>query len=224
MTRKSNARLAGFLFIFYIAVALAGMILFRRVSAGDGIPAKLANIAAHAPLMRICVLSDLLTVFCAIGLGVTLYALTRHQDSDLALIAMMCRVAEGILGASATIASLSLLQVSMNAATATGADLATLQTVGGVLLKGGGGMTVGATIFSVGSAIFAWLFVRARTIPVWLAWTGLIGSLLAIVMLPLEGFHLIGGSVMWVMWLPLLVYELTLGVMLLAGRIGEATS
>ena len=38
----------------------------------------------------------LVTSFSALVLGVTLYAITREEDRDLALLAMMCRVIEAI--------------------------------------------------------------------------------------------------------------------------------
>ncbi len=47
MTRKTNARIAGFTFLFYIAVAFPEMVLFNRATSGEGIQAKLASIAQH---------------------------------------------------------------------------------------------------------------------------------------------------------------------------------
>ena len=42
--------------------------------------------------------SGVLTSFCALLLGVTLYAITRETDHDLALLAMLCRVVEAAPG------------------------------------------------------------------------------------------------------------------------------
>jgi hypothetical protein len=78
MTRRTNARIAGFTFLFYIVAGLGSMALAGRPHATD-------------------VLS-LLTSFSALVLGVTLYALTREQDADLALLALTCRVIEAIPG------------------------------------------------------------------------------------------------------------------------------
>ncbi|MDX6305875.1 MAG: hypothetical protein QOI77_2844, partial [Blastocatellia bacterium] len=48
MTRKTNARLAGFMFIFYIVSGIASLMLFGRVTSGaEGTAAKLASIAQH---------------------------------------------------------------------------------------------------------------------------------------------------------------------------------
>ena len=40
----------------------------------------------------------IVTSMCALVLGVTLYALTREQDRDLALLALSCRIIEAIPG------------------------------------------------------------------------------------------------------------------------------
>src|SRR5512141_699570 len=99
MNRRTNARVAGFAFLVYIAAAFTGMVLERNASSGEGIAAQLAGIAQHAPAMRIAVVLQLIGCFCALVLAVTLYAITRDVDADLALLAMTCRVAEGVIGA-----------------------------------------------------------------------------------------------------------------------------
>lgn len=70
------ARVAGFTFLFYIAAGLTSMALGSESPAAD--------------------LLLLLQSFSALGLGVTLYALTREQEPVLALLALTCRVAEAI--------------------------------------------------------------------------------------------------------------------------------
>ena len=99
MTRRSNARVAGFAFLVYIAAAFGGMILEGKASGGEGPAAKLASIAQHAGAMRLAILLHLVGCFCALVLAVTLYAITRDRDQDVALLAMACRIAEGVIGA-----------------------------------------------------------------------------------------------------------------------------
>jgi len=56
MTRTTNARLAGFLFLFYIAIGLTSLALFNRATAGAvGTAAQLAALAQHATLVRLTV-------------------------------------------------------------------------------------------------------------------------------------------------------------------------
>ncbi len=106
MTRTTNARIAGFTFLFYIAAGIASMVLFGRATTGEGIAAKLAGIAQHATDVRIVVLLSLLTCFAALVLAVTLYWITRDEDHELAVLALSCRVGEGVLNVISIIATL----------------------------------------------------------------------------------------------------------------------
>src|SRR5512142_932061 len=78
MTRTTNARLAGVTFLLYMASGMASMGLRGQ-----------ANVT---------VMLTLLMSFSALVLGVTLFAITRGVDADLALLALLCRVVEGIPG------------------------------------------------------------------------------------------------------------------------------
>lgn len=80
MTRTTNARIAGFTFLFYIAAGITSMALVGRATSGKTIAAKLAGIAQHATDVRVAFVLSLLTYFAALVLAVTLYAITREQD------------------------------------------------------------------------------------------------------------------------------------------------
>lgn len=75
-SQLTYARVAGFTFLFYIAIGITAMAL------GSGTQ------VAH--------LLSLLQSFSALVLGASLYALTREQEPVLALLALTCRVAEAI--------------------------------------------------------------------------------------------------------------------------------
>jgi hypothetical protein len=156
MTLRTNARIAGVTFFFYLVAGIASLVLSGRAHATD-------------------VLS-LITSFAALVLGVTLYAITRDQDPDLAMLALTCRVIEAMPG------------------------------------------TPGTIYFAVGSTLFSWLLLRGRMIPVALAWLGVVASVLLAVILLLQRAGLFGGaanwfsSVTWLIWLPVLVFEMTLSV------------
>jgi hypothetical protein len=217
MTRTTNARIAGFTFLFYIAAGVSSMVLFGRATRGDGIAAKLASIAQHATDVRIVVLLTLLTTFSAIVLGVTLYAITRELDPDLAMLGLICRVIEGLNGVAGISATLKLIWL----ATDTGAnalDAGARHALGAFLLNGAGSAPI---FFAVGSTLFSWLFLRGRMIPIALAWLGVLASILLVVITPLQTAGLFGGSgswgssVTWLVWLPMLVFEVTLALWLL---------
>ncbi len=215
MTRTTNARIAGFTFLFYIAVAFPSMVLLNRASSGEGIAAKLASIAQHAADVRVAVVLSLLGCFSALVLAVTLYAITREVDADLAMLALTCRVAEGVISGISIPETLGLLWL----ATATGAnapDPAAAHAVGAYLLRPPSeGVAVTATFFAVGSTLFSYLFLRGRMIPVALAWLGVLASVLLVVGLPLQIAGVLRGSVTQLMYLPMLAFEIPLGLWLL---------
>lgn len=215
MTRTANARLAGFMFLFYIAVGILSMVLFSRAAAGTEATERLASIAAHESLFRVTVLLTLAQFVAAVVLGVTLYSLTRDEDRDVALLALCCRLTEGILGAVAAVGSLELLKVAL-ASTGTGAVATAARNFGSVLLaKDGQSEVIAATCFAFGSTLFCYLFLRARSIPVSLAWLGVVASLLLVVVLALRIAGIVHGAIIYYIWIPMAVFEVALAFWLM---------
>jgi hypothetical protein len=216
MTRTTNARLAGLTFLAYIATGIASMVLFGRAAAGANAAAKLASIAQHATAVRLTALLTLGTFFEAVVLAVTLFALTREEDFDLAILGLCCRVGEGVLGAAAAISTVRLLPVAAASATSAAPDAAAATVLSASLLApGGSSATINATCFAVGSTVFSYLFLRARSIPVPLAWLGVVASVLLVVALPVRLAGFLPASLAWPIWMPMLAFEVTLAFWLL---------
>jgi hypothetical protein len=216
MTRQANARVAGFMFLFYIATAFPAIVLFNQATSGVGTAAKLASIAQHGLVVRVTVLLSVVAIFDALVLAVALFAITRDQDPDLAVLALCCRVAEGVIGAIPTLATVGLLSVATSAAGDAAPATAATNALGALLLKVHSSATlVSATCFAVGSTLYAYLFLRARSVPVWLAWLGVLGSALLVVAFPLQLAGFLHGPVVDFMWLPIGVFEVVLGFWLL---------
>jgi Domain of unknown function (DUF4386) len=206
MTRNTNARIAGAAFLVYIAVGITDMALNGRAKAGADAAAKLASIAQHSSDIRVTVLFGIVEVFCALVRAVTLWAITRDVDPDLAMMGLVCRVAEGVLGALALPHTLSLLWL----ATTTDVDPAASRALGSYLFNDGGGVAFTATFFAVGSTLFAWLLLRGRMIPVALAWLGVLASLLLVIYLPLQLAGYLPNAP-WI-WFPMLFFEVPLAL------------
>lgn len=214
MTRRTNARIAGLTFLIYIAAGITTMVLASRVYNGaEGTSARLAAIAQHPTYIRATFVLNLLTCFAALVLAVTLYAMTRDEDRDIAMLAFTCRIAEGVLGGIFISGALGRLWL----ATSTGASTPDPATVNALatLFSNAGAWNTGATFFAVGSALFSWLLLRGRMIPVPLAWLGIIASLILIVSLPLQLTGVLAGAVTQLMWMPMLAFEVPLGFWLL---------
>jgi hypothetical protein len=214
---KKAERIAGSMFLFYIAISIISMAISNQATSGaDGVAAKLSSIAQHLPLVRLTALLSLFTFFVAAVLAVALYVLTRNQNPYIALLALCCRIAEGIVIAFSAVWTLGLMSVATASTIATASDSATAQALGGFLMQQDGSSTIiSATCFAVGSTIYSYLFLRARSIPVLLAWFGLFASMLLVVALPLQLLGFLSEAVNIFIWLPVLVFEVMLALWLL---------
>ncbi|PWU01999.1 MAG: DUF4386 domain-containing protein [Terriglobia bacterium] len=212
MTRTTNSKIAGFTFLAYIAAGITSMIVYGRATSGEGVAAKLAGIAQHPIEVGIVVDLGFIQAFAALILAVTLYAITREQDPDLAMLALTCRVTEGVIGGFSILRTPALVWL----ATATGVnapDTVAAHALAAYLLRGD--VAVTATFFAVGSTLFSYLLLRGRMIPVALAWLGVVASVLLVIGLPLQAAGFLRGPITSAMWLPMLLFEVPLAVWLI---------
>jgi hypothetical protein len=223
MTNITNSRIAGFMFLFYIATGVTVMMVSARTGAGDTVAAQLANIAQHATAVRLTALLVFLTFIAALALGVSLHALTKDQDRDLALFALGCRATEGAIGAYAAVRSLSVLSVAI--ASTSGEGAASAQALGALLLRerGASGL-IAALCFAIASTVFSYLFLKARNIPSWLAGLGVFASALLVVLLPVQIAGLVKAPMTNLMWMPMLVFELVLAFWLIIRGVSNQTT
>ena len=212
MTRSASARTAGFTFLLYIAAVLGNAVLLGRAAQGQGIVAQLASIGQHATEVRIAVVLGLLTGFAALVLGVTLYAITREQDAELALLALICRVCEGVLIGLFIPGVLGRLWLATSGIGAS--DSEATQLVGAFLMQAGT-WNPSAIFFAVGSTLFSWLLLQGRIVPAALGWLGVLASALLAVGQPLQLAGVIGAVDAALLVLPVLVFEVMLALWLL---------
>jgi hypothetical protein len=72
--------------------------------------------------------------------------------------------------------------------------------------------------FAVGSLLFCLLLLRGRVVPLGLAWLGVIASALLVAILPAQLAGLFGGAmswsgtVTWLVWMPMLLFEVALSL------------
>lgn len=212
MTARTNARIAGAAFLIYIAAGITSMVVFRRAAAGQGMAARLASIAAHPTEAGILVLLGFVQAFSAVVLAVTLYAITRAQDEDLAMLGLSCRLGEGIIGGLAVATTPALLWLATSSETDAAAAAAS-HRLGAYLLRGD--IELPATFFAVGSTFFSYLLLRGRMIPASLAWLGVVASVLLVVVLPLSLAGFVRGVITSLIWLPMLAFEVPLALWLM---------
>lgn len=220
MTRTTNARIAGIAFLLYIGAGLAGVVFLDSSPKAEGIAAKLAGMAEHTSMVHIEVLLSMLTCFTALTLAVTLFGITRDEDRDLAAMMLVCRGIEASLGVISLFGTLGLLWLGTN----TGPDAPDTAAAHAVALFiqkiQGWNFSIAATFFAVGSTIFSYLLIRGRLVPSWLAWLGLIASVLIVMILPLQLIDIVKGTASMIVWLPMLVFEVTIAFWFIIVGIG----
>lgn len=215
MRRSTSGRVAGFTLLFYIAVAFPSMVLMKRATSADGVQAQLARVAEHASDVRVAIVLTILSCLSALLLAVTLHAITRDEDREVAALILVCRVVEGALGAIGIPETLGLLWLAEAGSGAAAPDGATVNALGTLFLAPARGAMLGAPFFAVGSLAFAWLAVRGRVVPVALGWIGVGASALLVVSLPLQLAGFVSGPWAAYVWLPMLAFEVPLGLWLL---------
>ena len=200
MSRGTNARIAGATFLVYIAAGITGL-------------------AVPTGVLVDIVLSFMMC-FSALVLAVTLYAITRDVDPHLAMMGLVCRAGEGILGAMFMPAQAALR--SLGTSTPTAPDRASAEAIQRFVASAGSFNTViSAMFFAVGSLAFCYLFLRGRVVPAALAWIGLVASVVLVIGLPLRLAGFVHRPVTDIMWLPMLAFEVPVGLWLIAKGVGE---
>jgi hypothetical protein len=220
MTRTTNARIAGFTFLLHIAAGMTSLVLFGRATRGSGIAQRLARIAEHATDVGVLALLGFAQCFSALVLAVTLYAITRDEDEDLAMLGLTCRVGEGIIGGLSTTVMPTVLWLATSAGTDASAA-GGAHALAAYLLRQD--VELPATFFAVGSTLFAYLLLRGRMIPMPLAWLGVAASVILVVGLPLRLARFLHGPVTSLMWLPMLAFEVALALWLMTRGVAAPT-
>jgi hypothetical protein len=155
---------------------------------------------------------------------VTFWALTREQDLDLAMLGLTCRVGEGVLGAVYASMTLGLLSIA-TAAGPDAADPAAESLLGSFVLDARSWSPVVCGIFfAVGSTLFCWLLLKGRTIPVPLAWLGVLASVLLVAALPLQLAGILGSPATQLIWVPMAAFEIPLALWLLVKGVAHPAS
>jgi hypothetical protein len=217
MTSTTNARVAGVTYLFYAAIGICIEVLMHQARGGYSGAAMIARIGQYATNVRLSILITLFECLSSLVLAVTLYGITRHVDRELAMLGLVCRVAEGVLGSINNVPGyLGMLWLAKTAGGTGASDIATTNALRSYLLMPGASVPLGAVFFAVGSLVFSYLLLRGRLVPVSIAWLGVVASGLLAVTLPLQlaGFPT-GPLPGYFQWLPALVFQIILALWLI---------
>jgi len=172
------ARLAGVMY-FFTAFDLTGVVIISRITGTGTFLATAHSIAASETLYRIGILFGLIGDLSTILLAIALYAILKPVDGILAMTALLFRLAESAIGGVVVVLGFADLQIYLDANSASALSANQLGVLADLMSRtSAAGTDVSVVCFSIGSAIFFYLFLRSGYIPRVLALWGLLGSLL----------------------------------------------
>lgn len=168
------ARVAGlcYLVTIFLGIFSVNFVLARLVVPGDG-AATIHNISANEPLFRLGVASEILMYVLVILLAYSLYVVLRTVDRDLALLALLWRLAEAIVGSAATVVS-GLLPLLLLATDDVAADHQLSTLVMTLLELRPAALDIVLIFIGMGGTLFCYLFYRSRYVPHVLAVWGIL--------------------------------------------------
>jgi hypothetical protein len=178
-SQRKAARVAGLIYLLTMATANFAEFYVRRhvLVHGDALQTA-RNIAASAPLFRLGLASDLLTLACDIALVAALYVVLKPINSNLALLAVFWRLVECSVVAVTLATDFAALLILSGADSLRALDAEQLPALARLLISmDAGGNRVAALFFGLGSTLFCYLWFKSRYIPRALAALGIFASL-----------------------------------------------
>lgn len=168
----------------------------------------LTGLQLHAPAGRWLMFSgSLLTVPLALGL----YYAVRPAGEVLAMSAVGLRLLEATLGLISTAIGFGFIEAALAASTFGTAVLRFVYWNDAIAL--------GAFVFTIGSTIFFYLFVKSGSIPRVLAWFGLGASIVAMVACLIHLARPSFPAMTMYAWIPMLLAETPTGTWLLINSV-----
>jgi hypothetical protein len=213
-TNNDVPRLLGAAFLVVIVTSLISGIFLATATGSGSISDMLINISNHITLMHIGVLGGLLNSVGIVFLAVLLYAVLKGQNKILALAALGLWLAEAVFYAIMQIGALALIPLSQSFVNAGAPTGSFYQALGDFLFNCvyNQGLAIHMWFYCFGGLIWYYLFYRSGYIPRAISLFGLLAVLLALIG---EVFLFLGYNVPFYISLPILPFELIIGVWLL---------
>ena len=215
MIMRNVPRFLGVAFLIVVFTSLgSGLLLMSAVGSG-GISENLVDISNRPTLMRLFILSDLITSLGIIVLAVLLYVVLNKQNKIMALDALGCWLTEAMSLAISKTGASALIPLSQEFVKAGAPEHSYYQTLGEFLYSSVViqlGQTTELLFYCFGAILWYYLFYKSMYIPRAISLFGLIAVSVALGGL---AFQFLGHDVSIFVYLPILPFELTIGVWLM---------
>jgi hypothetical protein len=216
ISQMRYARFAGFMYLFLIAIYLLGVMITGRFEVPGNIAETTHRVMEHELLFRFGLALGSLNNLCAVLLAVSLYAVVRVIDKNLALLALAFELVYAAAGTALDLIGYAFLKQQMDAYSSGIVDAKQLSALADLRsFLDAAAMNIVTILYGAGSILFFYLFFKAKAIPRILAALGLFGS----VLVPLTGFAGLilphPSKLLQLGWLPIFAAEVSVGLWLL---------
>jgi len=212
---NTYARIAGFAYIVIILLGIfsVNLISTRLVVPGD-IATTISNIASHEWLFRLGVTSEIVMYALVVLLAHALYVVLRSVNRNLALLALLWRLAEAVVGSTLTVVSGMLPLLLINSITVL--DSVRLNSLFDALITvRSTGLDVVLVFIGLGGTLFCYLFWKSSLVPRILAAWGIFTYLSMLVLAIASLLTPINESTKLIFYAPGGLFEISFGLWLL---------
>ena len=161
------ARVAGaaYLVITIVAVLYGALVESKLIVSGND-AATVNNILAHESLFRVGIVLVLMIYVSVVVASWALYVILRTVHKNLALLALLLRSAEAIVGAATVLLSFAVLYVLEGSGSSNAFEPEQLQVLAGRFIDvRTAGLDIVLVFIGLGATVFCVLLFRSRYIP-----------------------------------------------------------
>jgi hypothetical protein len=170
------ARVAGFAYLLIIIISILNVnFVDSRLIVSGNDAATANNIVANDLLFRIGIVSVLIVYTSVVVLSMALYVVLKTVNKNLALLAMLLRSGEAILGSATVLISFIVLLLLNGKGSSTGFETEQLQALVGLFLNvRTAGLDIVLIFVGLGGTVFCYLFFISKYVPRILAAWGIL--------------------------------------------------
>ncbi|MCJ7658056.1 MAG: DUF4386 domain-containing protein [Anaerolineales bacterium] len=217
-TDKNTARLLGFMFVFVVVAATlsappVNSVAITILGPPDNISETMIKISDNPTTMQMSIVGYLIEAVAIVLLAVLLYTTLKNQNKIISRWAFGLWIVEAVFVAIKQISAFSLLNVSQEFVKAGATDSSYFQTLGRLFYETFQfGYGVQMVFYCTGGILFYYLFFKSKYVPIAISLWGIAAASLAFIGTLVILF---GYDVPLYVFLPILPFELAIGVWLI---------
>ena len=167
ISQRKAAKVAGIIFLFIVTGWILNWTLVEsRLAVAGNAAAAVNNIMANEQLFRIGIANELIFAISGIVLAAALYIILKPVNRNLALLALVLKLAESVISAVIVLVSFISLQMLNGKASLTVIKPEQLQDILGLFLNvRSTGATISMVFLGLNFILFFYILFKSRYVP-----------------------------------------------------------